>query len=65
MSGRHEKPFMEDNIEFPGWNFYLLPELAARGLALLREFYDDNGKALAQEDVKLEYPDLSKMRAFR
>lgn len=65
MSGRHEMPFMEDNIAFAGWNFYMLPEIAARGIALLREFYSEDGKPLPQEDVKLDYPDLSKMDAFR
>ena len=64
MSGRHEQSFMTDIIEFPGWNFYMMPEIAARGLMLMREFYDDNGEARYMEDVICEYPDLSQMPAF-
>lgn len=65
MSGRHEQSFMTDIIEFPGWNFYMIPELAARGLMLIREFYDDNGEARNMPDVEIEYPDLSVMPAFK
>ena len=65
MSGRHEKPFMDDIIEFAGWNYYLLPDIAARGIASMREFYDDKGNPLSNEDVLVEYPDLSKMPAFK
>jgi dTDP-4-amino-4,6-dideoxygalactose transaminase len=65
MSGRHEMPFMEDTIEVPGWNYYIMPELSARGLALIRDFYDEKGNPLPNEDVVLEYPDLSLMPAFK
>ena len=65
MSGRHEMPFMDDDIEFAGWNFYLNPEISTRGLMLMREFYDDNGNPKENEDIELEYPDLSQMKAFR
>jgi dTDP-4-amino-4,6-dideoxygalactose transaminase len=65
MSGRHEMPFMEDEIKEVGWNFYIDPEKSVRGLQLLREFYDEEGKPRDFPDVKLEYPDLSKMEAFR
>jgi len=65
MSGRHEKSFMEDVIEFAGWNYYLLPDISARGIALLREFYDDKGNPLSNEDSIIDYPDLSKMPAFK
>lgn len=65
MSGRHEKAFLEDNIEFAGWNFYLDPEKSIRGLMAMREFYDADGLPVPNEDVELEYPDLSKMEAFK
>jgi len=64
MSGRHEQSFMTDIIEFPGWNFYMMPELAARGLMLIREFYTDDGEAREMPDAEIEYPDLSVMPAF-
>ena len=65
MSGRHEVPFMEDNIKFAGWNFYLNPELSARGIMLMRQFYNDAGEAVENPDLELEYPDLSNMDAFK
>ena len=65
MSGRHECSFMEDNIQFPGWNYYLDPEKSARGLMLIREFYNEEGEALPNLDVECEYPDLSLMDAFK
>ena len=65
MSGRHEKPFLEDSLEFAGWDFYIDPAKSARGLMAMREFYDDAGNPLPNDDVELEYPDLSKMEAFK
>ena len=65
MSGRHEKPFLEDEIFFAGWDFYIDPEKSSRGLMAIREFYTDDGKPIPNEDVELEYPDLSKMEAFK
>ena len=65
MSGRHEKPFMEDDIKFAGWDFYIDPAKSSRGLMAMREFYDNAGNPLPNDDVELEYPDLSKMEAFK
>lgn len=65
MSGRHEMPFMADNIDFAGWNYYIMPELSARGIALIRTFYDEEETPLPNDDVDLEYPDLSIMAAFK
>jgi len=65
MSGRHECDFMKDTIEFAGWNCYMMPEVAARGLMLMRQFYDDEGKPKDMPDVVCEYPDLSQMPAFK
>lgn len=64
MSGRHECNFMEDQIMFPGWNCYMMPEVAARGLMLMRQFYLDDGTPKDMPDVICEYPDLSEMPAF-
>jgi len=65
MSGRHEKPFLDDEILFAGWDFYIDPEKSSRGLMAIREFYTEDGKPIPNEDVELEYPDLSKMEAFK
>lgn len=65
MSGRHECDFMTDEIIEPGWNFYLLPEISARALTLMREFYDSDRNPIPNEDRELEYPLLTEMRAFK
>jgi len=36
--GRSEKNYMEDNIQFAGWNMYMSPEQAARGLFLMLNY---------------------------
>lgn len=36
--GRHEKFYKEDNISFCGWNMYMTPEEAARGLVLMQNY---------------------------
>jgi dTDP-4-amino-4,6-dideoxygalactose transaminase len=57
-SGRNECDYNEDNFDMLGWNYYMLPELAARGLLLMQAFPDHN------EDVEIQYPDLSKFKIF-
>jgi dTDP-4-amino-4,6-dideoxygalactose transaminase len=51
-------PFMQDQVDMLGWNCYMLPEHAARGLQLL--------EALTEEppDLTPDYPDLSKLPVF-
>jgi len=63
FSGRREIPYMEDNLDMLGWNYYMNPELAVRGLILMTGFYKD-GKPLDIPDKKLPYPDLSKFDNF-
>jgi dTDP-4-amino-4,6-dideoxygalactose transaminase len=48
-----------------GWNFYMMPEIAARGLLLMHQFYDRDGKPKSNEDLCLPYPDLSKFKTFQ
>lgn len=36
--GRSEKNYTEDNITFSGWNMYMTPEQAARGLTLMMNY---------------------------
>lgn len=63
MSGRRELPYIEDNFDMIGWNFYMLPELAVRGLNLMRGFYED-GKPLSFPDIKGIYSDLSQFSIY-
>jgi dTDP-4-amino-4,6-dideoxygalactose transaminase len=63
-SGRRECSYHDDNLDMLGWNFYMMPELAARGLLLMNQFYDINGKPKYNEDLELPYPDLSKFEIY-
>ncbi|MCL5459956.1 hypothetical protein M3M33_15065, partial [Loigolactobacillus coryniformis] len=44
FSGRNECSYHDDNFDMIGWNFYLNPELSARGLILMTQFYDKNNQ---------------------
>jgi dTDP-4-amino-4,6-dideoxygalactose transaminase len=63
-SGRRECSYHEDNLDMIGWNFYMMPELAARGLLLMGQFYEIGGKKKHNEDLELPYPDLSKFEIY-
>lgn len=63
-SGRRECSYHDDNFDMLGWNFYMMPELAARGLLLMSQFYDMNGKKKNNFDLELPYPDLSKFKVY-
>lgn len=63
-SGRRECSYHDDNLDMLGWNFYLLPELAARGLLLMQQFYK-NDKPIENEDLEISYPDLSKFEIYK
>lgn len=65
FSGRRECSYHEDNFDFIGLNCYLMPELAARGLLMIQQFYDFQGKPKHNEDLEIPYPDLSKFRVFQ
>ena len=64
-SGRRECSYHEDNFDMLGWNFYMIPELAARGLLLMNQFYNLNGSKKHNEDLTLPYPDLSKFKIYQ
>ncbi len=51
-------PFMRDSVQEIGWNAYLTPEQAARGLQLLEALPPD------LPDLTPVYPDLSALPAF-
>jgi len=63
-SGRRECSYHDDNLDMLGWNFYMMPELAARGLLLMNQFYNIDGSKKHQEDLTLPYPDLSKFKVY-
>lgn len=63
-SGRRECSYHEDNFDMLGWNFYMMPELAARGLLLMNQFYTSKGQAVENSDLELPYPDLSKFEIY-
>ena len=63
FDGRDEIPLKDDNIETPGYNMYLTPDQAARGLMLFDMIKDKELKDLSCEEQR--YPDLSKMKAYQ
>jgi len=63
-SGRRECSYHDDHFDMLGWNFYMMPELAARGLLLMNQFYNVDGTPKTNEDLELPYPDLSKFKVY-
>jgi len=57
FDGRDPVPLQEDNFTMLGWNAYMQPDQAARGLQLLQALGDRELEDLNVEDQK--YPDLS------
>ena len=64
-SGRRECSYHDDYFDMIGWNFYMMPELAARGLLLMNQFYNIDGTKKHNEDLELPYPDLSKFDVYK
>jgi dTDP-4-amino-4,6-dideoxygalactose transaminase len=68
FSGRSECSYHEDDFDnnpVIGWNFYMMPEIAARGLLMMSQFYDKDGNPKHNEDLELPYPDLSKFKLWQ
>lgn len=65
FSGRRECSYHDDYFDMLGWNFYMIPELAARGLHMMNQFYDLDGSKKEMEDIELPYPDLSKFEIYK
>jgi dTDP-4-amino-4,6-dideoxygalactose transaminase len=63
-SGRRECSYHDDNLDMLGWNFYMMPELAARGLLLMGQFYNLDGSKKSNPDLTLPYPDLSQFKIY-
>lgn len=64
-SGRRECSYHDDYLDMIGWNFYMMPELAARGLLLMNQFNNLDGSKKHNEDLELPYPDLSKFEIYK
>jgi dTDP-4-amino-4,6-dideoxygalactose transaminase len=65
FSGRRECSYHDDYFDMLGWNFYMIPELAARGLHMMPQFYNLDGTKKQMEDLELPYPDLSKFEIYK
>lgn len=64
FSGRNECSYHEDNLDMLGWNFYMMPEIASRGVLLMKQFYNMDGTKKNMPDIELPYPDLSKFKIY-
>jgi dTDP-4-amino-4,6-dideoxygalactose transaminase len=64
FSGRNECAYHVDEFDMLGWNFYMMPELAARGLLLMGQFYNLDGSHKDMPDVTHTYPDLSQFPIY-
>jgi len=64
FSGRHEISYHRDKINMLGWNFYMMPEIAARGLLLMAGFWNMDGTPKYNEDLEIAYPDLSQFEVY-
>ena len=65
FSGRRECSYHDDHFDMLGWNFYMMPELSARGLLMMTQFYNLDGTKRHNEDLELPYPDLSKYEIYQ
>jgi len=59
FDGRHEKSLENDTLAFAGWNMYMTPAQAARGLEWMQWIKD---KYVGAEDF---YPDLSQYDFYK
>ena len=59
--GRSEKPYVDDNINSLGWNMYMTPEQASRGLSLLMNY-----KKIVKDQPEIPmYKDLTEFDIFK
>jgi len=65
FSGRRECSYHDDYFDMIGWNFYMMPELSARGLLMMTQFYNLDGSKKHNKDLELPYPDLSKYEIYK
>ena len=48
-SGRRAVSYHEDHFDMIGWNYYMMPELAARGLLLIGQFWKPDGSKVKKQ----------------
>lgn len=68
FSGRAECSYYTDDFDkdpVVGWNMYMLPDIAARGLLLMNQFYNLDGTRKKTQDLQIKYPDLSKFSIWK
>lgn len=63
FDGRSDAPLYNDKLDIIGWNMYMTPEQASRGLQLFNFIKDKDIKDLDFKEQK--YPDLSKVEAYK
>lgn len=63
FDGRDEVPLGDDELTMLGWNMYLSPELASRGLMLF-DVYRNHPKP-DLDMTKQGYPDLSRFKVYQ
>lgn len=66
FDGREPVPLLEDNFTMLGWNAYMEPANAARGIQLFQVLISKHPEGM--EDLKVEeqgYPDLSKYPIYQ
>jgi dTDP-4-amino-4,6-dideoxygalactose transaminase len=64
FDGRDEVPLGDDELTMLGWNMYLSPELAARGLMLF-DVYRNHALITELDSTKQNYPDLSRFKVYQ
>lgn len=62
FDGRDECDLSEDNLTMLGWNMYMSPEQAVRGIMLMNPMPKDGFNDL--DSTKQNYPDLSKCAVY-
>jgi dTDP-4-amino-4,6-dideoxygalactose transaminase len=63
INGRHEGVSQADEqLEFCGWNMYMTPEQAARGLSLMEALPKEPHPDCGSSET---YPDISKQKVFQ
>lgn len=65
FSGRRATSYHNDDLDMLGHNYYMMPEIAARGLLLMSQFYDEKGAPKSTLPLSLKYPDLSKFKIYQ
>ena len=56
--GRRPVDHLVEKFDMLGWNYYMLPEIAAKGAVLMLGMADNN------EDLEIEYQDLSQYKIY-